>query len=174
MAQLKITSTQAAILIGLRSLAQTDSNRKQAKKDLFNSLRTQFSIPANVKLKVEIDDRASPDYLVLKDRASGRELVGTGYPLRYSHVAPAPAPVTGQTLGYAGQPATQDTARFSVAGAQSSGVKSVAVSALLTALRDGDYLDFDDDTLPAGAPALSDDQVLLDNQTGKLFFLAED
>lgn len=162
MAQLKITVAQAAVLIGLRTLAGVDdSTRKAEKKAVFAAIREQFNIPRSVKLKVEIDDRHSPAYLVLKDKTTGADLVG--FDGLYMGIATNSAP----------------TARFSTGGAvtrPSTGFSRVAISTLLEVLRneiDLDTSDVEEDvTLPAGAPTPSADGLLLDNQEGYAYFVA--
>ena len=162
MAQLKITQAQATTLTALRTV-QPDTDRKAAKKSIFTDIKTQFAIPSGVRLKVEVDNRASLDYLVLKDKVTGRELVGAYGTDKLVFIGVAPAPTTAPV-------APTSTARFSTAVQPALQVRRIAVSLLLGIVRDGG--DGDDATLPAGAPALADDGTLLDNQDGFVYFKA--
>lgn len=159
MAQLKITAVQAATLVALRSLPADSADRKAAKKGVFASIRDTFGIPADVKLTVEVDDRASPAYLVLKQKGTGFELVGVDG--RFSHVAtPAPAQVPA---------AAPDTgSRFT---ASSGGLKVIRKADLMDLLRmaydDGDAMDT---TALPGMPGVPVGGLVLDNQTGDLYF----
>lgn len=166
MAHLKLTLAQAATLITLRSLPSTDAGRKDAKKGVFDAIRSAFGIPADVKLKVEIDDRASPDYLVLKDKTSGHKLLANALG-KYAgrDIPPVTVPVApGSTV-----PAAQTAGRFSVS---SSGVKVINKATLMCLLADA----FDDGDasvaagVPAGMPSVPIGGLVLDNQTGDLYF----
>lgn len=175
MAQIKITASAAATLRALRNLSTDNPDRKAAKKDIFNTLRNQFRIPQNIKLKVEIDDTAAADFLVVKDKTTGRELVATDGV--YSGLATPVPTVTASVTPATQAPAAITDGRFAVAtGADvTQTVNRISVANLLAALRD-DYSAHDsaevDVDLPAGAPALRNDQVLVDNQEGFVYFLA--
>lgn len=163
MAQLKITAVQAATLVALRSLPADSADRKAAKKGVYDAARAAFGIPADVKLKVEIDDRASPDFLVLKDKATGRELVGNSLG-KFSHIAPAP--VTPSLA--AATPAPAADSRFT---ASAGGLKVIRKAVLMDLLRDA-YADGDamDTTALPGMPGVPVGGLVLDNQTGDLYF----
>lgn len=174
MAQLKITPAQATTFRALRGLTTPDA--KATRKGIWNAIRAQFSIPSTLKLKVE-EDPAVDSYLVLKDKVTGRELIGvssaTSTGLRYTQVAPPPAApqpaVQGTTIGAA----AQSTARFSVAtdsNASTAPVVGVSVAQLLELLRDADI--GIPSALPDGAPTLTGDAVLLDNADAILYFRA--
>lgn len=63
----KISRAQANTLIALRSLPN-DADRKEARKEVFKAIKEQFGIPAEVKIKVEVDNQSSPTYLVVKNK----------------------------------------------------------------------------------------------------------
>jgi hypothetical protein len=88
MPNLKINAEQTARLIGARSLV--DSERKSVKAAVFADIRASMGVPKAMKMKVEIDDKASADYRVLKAKSSGLALYGEGD--RYVGVV-APTPV---------------------------------------------------------------------------------
>ena len=89
---------------GARSKAQ-----RAAQRQVFADLKRRFGIPSNLKLKVELDNRNSPDYLVLKDKRSGEalnELVATphaqpapSYPFPSAECAAPPPAAPGVRLG---------------------------------------------------------------------------
>lgn len=86
---IRITETDAQALRATRSSwgSRTKSQRG-SQREVFKDLKRRYGIPANLKLKVELDNRHSPDYLVLKDKRSGEalnELAATPH-------AQAPAP----------------------------------------------------------------------------------
>lgn len=160
MAQLKISAAQAATLVGLRSLPADWAAGKAAKKAVFAAIHATFGIPADVKLTVEAEDARSPAYLVLKQKGTGLELVGVDG--RFSHVA---APAAAQV-----PPAAPDTgSRFT---ASSGGLKVIRKADLMDLLRsaydDGDANDVT--IVPFGMPAVPAGGLVLDNQTGDLYF----
>lgn len=174
MAQIKISASAAATLRALRNLPADSTDRKTAKKDIFNTLRNQFAIPQNVKLKVEIDNTTAADFLVVKDKTTGRDLAATDG--CYTGLAPLPVPTVTASVSPA-TPAPATDGRFSVAtgAGVTQTTNRISVANLLNVLRDGGYAadDVEDDVnLPAGAPALRNDQVLVDNQEGFVYFLA--
>lgn len=66
---IKITLAQANALRALRALKTSDKDGyKAARSTVFANIRQQFGIPDSVVLKVEVDNAASPDYLVVKGR----------------------------------------------------------------------------------------------------------
>lgn len=69
MAFLKITEAQANALRALRPLKTADkAGYKDARSALFANMRSGLGIPDNVVLKVEVDNRDSDQYCVLKGR----------------------------------------------------------------------------------------------------------
>lgn len=59
----QLTQAQANYLKTIRTMS--DDDRKALKKDLFTIVKDKFGIPSEHKLKVEVDNASSPDYLVL-------------------------------------------------------------------------------------------------------------
>lgn len=59
----QLTQAQANYLKAIRNMA--DNDRKSLKADLFTIVKDKFGIPSEHKLKVEVDNVSSPDYLVL-------------------------------------------------------------------------------------------------------------
>ena len=97
MPRILISASQCATLIGARTLSDTE--RKAVKKLTFGAIKSDAGIPSTVKVKVEIDDAGSTDYRVLKDKATGRALMGVDG--RYTGIEPAavsPATVVVQAV----------------------------------------------------------------------------
>ena len=67
-----ISAEQTALLIGSRGLS--DVERKAVKASAFADIKTTYSIPKTVKIKVEVDDPTSASYRVVKDKATGCDL----------------------------------------------------------------------------------------------------
>ncbi len=65
----KISPAQATSIVLARRHAN-DTDRKAVKKEIFTQLRAQFGITSDIKLKVEVDNPSSPDYLVLKNKVT--------------------------------------------------------------------------------------------------------
>jgi hypothetical protein len=63
MANAKLSLAQASFLKALRAVPADIA--KPAKADLFTLVKSTFGIPADHKVKVEIDDISSPNYLVI-------------------------------------------------------------------------------------------------------------
>ena len=98
MAYAQLTPSQANYLKLARALS--DADRIAVKAELFRTVKASFGIPDDHKLKVEIDDAAHPNYLVLirkkNDepyalRVSDGKWVGAGAP--QGTVSNPPAPV---------------------------------------------------------------------------------
>jgi hypothetical protein len=111
--QAKITATQAATLIATRGYS--DADRKATKRALFAAVRAQYNIPTSVKLKVEVDDTSSPDYLVLKNKHTDAiitvpDTAGTAVPV--ATPANANQAATQSTDTGAGTPPTPDKFRL--------------------------------------------------------------
>lgn len=166
---LKINAVTAAILIGLRSLQGVDDTaRKAEKKARFAAIRAEFGIPDSVRLKVELDDRSSPDYLVLKDKVTGYTLLadtygkyaGINYPVAAAPVV-EPQPV-------ADTPA--DTSRFTIVDPDRLLVinKATLMGYLASAVYDDNAQP--PTATPPGMPAVKAGSYVLDNQTGNLYF----
>jgi hypothetical protein len=85
----KISLPLAALMIGARSLS--DDVRKAVVKQVFDKVKSEFGIPDEHKLKVEIDAASDPMFLTLV-----RKKNGATYPLRSDGMwvdAPVPKPV---------------------------------------------------------------------------------
>lgn len=65
----KLTQAQASFLKTIRSMQ--DAQRKELKRTLFAAVKSTFGIPDDHKLKVEIDNVLSSDYLVIKRSKDG-------------------------------------------------------------------------------------------------------
>lgn len=96
---IRITETDASRIRATRgSWGSRTKQQRAAQRQVFADLKRRFGIPANLKLKVELDNRHSPDYLVLKDKRSGEalnELAAT------PHAQAAPRhPYPGTAQGY--------------------------------------------------------------------------
>ena len=65
-------SPALASAINLARQHAGDDDRKAVKREMFAAAKAQFGIPADVKLKCETSNTASPDYLVLKASATGQ------------------------------------------------------------------------------------------------------
>lgn len=72
MAQFAKLSPALAAAINLARQHAGDDDRKAVKKEMFAAAKAQFGIPADVKVKCETSNTASPDYLVLKRSADGQ------------------------------------------------------------------------------------------------------
>lgn len=70
MAQIAKLSPAIASAINLARQHADDESRKALKREMFAAAKAQFGIPADVKLKCETANTASPDYLVLKVSAT--------------------------------------------------------------------------------------------------------
>ena len=68
----KITEDQGARLRGARGLPSRSAS--DSKKRVWREIRSQHRIPDGVKLKVEIDNRDSWDFLLLKDKCTNLPL----------------------------------------------------------------------------------------------------
>lgn len=140
--------------------AARNAGDKASKKATWRMIREDFraSIPDGAKLGVEIDDRASPYFRVLYVKGSD--------PRQYLQVSVPTTP-----------PVAASNGQFVTVTPQVNGnMEWVAISrtALLDALRDMvDDVDYTP-TLPAGFPAnvASDDALVLDSNTGTLYFRA--
>ncbi len=100
---IRITETDAQALRATRSSwgSRTKSQRG-SQREVFKDLKRRYGIPANLKLKVELDNRHSPDYLVLKDKRSGEalnELAATPHAQAPAAAAPAQGTSGGVRLG---------------------------------------------------------------------------
>jgi hypothetical protein len=168
MAHLKLTHMQAITLKGIRTVTP-DRERKDLKKAAFSDIKTRLGIPASTRLTVEIDDTSSPDYLVLKQKGSGHKLLADAAG-RYAGVD-VPAPVVPPAPAV--QPASSPAADSRFTSANPTGLKKIGRVALLGILRDyGDGDISDVQAIPQGMPALAQDGLVLDNQTGDLYFRA--
>lgn len=96
--KLTISSIELQAFLGARR-HNTDFAR-HLRKEIWAGVRTRLGIPRDTKLKVEIDERHDPDYLVLKDKHTGATLFGDVNG-RYSH-SELPAPAAGPTTTSAG------------------------------------------------------------------------
>lgn len=139
---------------------------KAARKAAWVAVRHSFSIPSGIRLKAEIDNPGSDDYLVLKDADNGLPLwrMDDG-----SVVASATEPVAPTP----NQP-TQDGSRFATTRAASGSVQCISVDDLVKALR-GDAGDIGEYTfyprrLPDGFPGVTGDGVVLDTTDRVLYF----
>lgn len=65
-------SPAIASAINLARQHAGDDDRKAVKREMFAAVKAQFGIPADVKVKCETSNTASPDYLVLKRSADGQ------------------------------------------------------------------------------------------------------
>lgn len=72
MAQFAKLSPALAAAINLARQHAGDDDRKAVKREMFAAAKAQFGIPADVKVKCETANTASPDYLVLKRSADGQ------------------------------------------------------------------------------------------------------
>ncbi len=106
---IRITEADAQRIRATRSSWGSRSKfQRGTQREVFKDLKRRYGIPAHLKLKVELDDHFSPDYLVLKDKRSGEalnELAATpnaqpapSYPFPGSQRA-APAPAQGTVGG---------------------------------------------------------------------------
>lgn len=92
MAFAKISATHRDLLITLRTVTDTAA-RKRILKSVFGEIKTTLGIPEKHRLKVELDNTSSPDYMVLIRKRTGEK-----YPLgtcnRWADAPPLPAPRT--------------------------------------------------------------------------------
>lgn len=73
---LKITPAQAAAIIATRD-AYDEKTRKRRKAAIFAQIKAEHGLRSSQKIKFEIDNVHSPDYLVIKDGVTGLRLEGT-------------------------------------------------------------------------------------------------
>lgn len=87
MAYATLSQAQARLLTQVRTLSP--EARSEIRKDIFAIAKERFGIPTEHRLRVEVDDTASPDYLVLIRKATTQ-----AYPLdatgRWVDAAPLP------------------------------------------------------------------------------------
>ena len=94
---IKLTQTQAAAFLYARTLDVSDpATAKTVRKETWAHVRETHAIPETIKLKVELDNKQAPDYLVLKDKANDGVLMGDDCG-DYSHTMQAAAPTTTAT-----------------------------------------------------------------------------
>jgi hypothetical protein len=192
MSKLVLNSTQIASL----TAARTAYNPKSARKAAWQAIRAAFNIPAVVrKLGAEIDEMGDPNFGAVYDKDSRKFLTVSPITGRYVAIgdevkplttptpaaapvadtpAPAPAdvPVDSDPTVTPAVAATLGIPRFTlVSTTPTANVKVIAKDDLLALLRD-----MTDESkaadLPAGAPALGADDLLVDNVTGDVYFRA--
>lgn len=94
---IRISETDASRLRNTRPYRgyTRDRSQKRALNSIFAEFKRRYGLPDDIKLKVEIDDRQSPEYLVLKDKRHGtalHELAATPH-AQVPATRSAPAPV---------------------------------------------------------------------------------
>lgn len=109
--KLTISSSELQAFMGARGY--NPDYAKRLRKEIWAGVRNRLGIPSTYKLKVEIDERHDPDYLVLKDKHTGATLFGDANG-RYSHSEMAAtttsAGVTPSDAGRQGSPSEFDAA----------------------------------------------------------------
>lgn len=168
MAYLKMTAMAAATLLGARTM--DNDTASAVRKGVWAAMRDSFSIPKSVKLKAEIDDTDSDDYLVLKDKGSDSPLLATSVgqflAVKQTDVqdyGPAVAPVTHAST----------SARFVISDVDSGyELFKIGRTELLELLR-GDEYSVPVDITPAGLSLPNSESIALDASNGDLYFQAE-
>lgn len=164
--KIRITDDQRSEFFRARE-AWTADTAKSIRRETWDRIRAQHGIPDDIKLKVEIDDGGSPDYLVVKDKRTGNPLwkLGDG-----RVVASQTEPAEAASLPDA---APEISGRFASVEPTFQSLYGIHVHDLLAALRGGDApgeFVFRPRTLPTGLPPVSPEGVVLDTVDRVLYF----
>jgi len=89
----KITEEQAATLLAART--KPSYERKRIKKSVFSAVHSKYPSIGRAKIRIFIENPNNPDYLVLRDKATGKP---------FGVTVPDPVPVT-QAVSPAAEPA---------------------------------------------------------------------
>lgn len=136
--QAKLTATQAATIIAARGYSTSD--RRATKNRVFAEAKAAFGIPASVKLKAEVDDTSSPDYLVLKDKNTGATFT-------------APTPINTPS-GVNSAPTSTDAKPKGVAASGSAGdIPAPAASRFVTVTKKDVFINPNTDEIVVRIPA---------------------
>lgn len=144
---------------------------KAARKAAWSTIRERLNLPTGIRLKAEVDNSASGDYLVLKCADTGNYLWRTADGgVQVSATAPTvsdPAP----------QAARVPTgSRFAATAGSAATVLCISVDDLVRVLRDEDGDEHHNDyirqpaQLPAGFPGVTGNGVVLDTTERVLYF----
>lgn len=149
--------------------ARDSYDPKGARKAVWAVIRRDHDIPDGLRLKVEVDDTGSDDYLALKCADTSQYLwrvLGGGVVVSATNpdVGNDRAPTAGVSTG----------SRFASAGQQSAdSVMAISVADLLEVLRgdeDADNCTFSPSTMPHGFPGVTEGGVVLDTADRILYF----
>lgn len=72
MAFAKITASHRDLLLTIRTITDTAA-RKRILKNVFAEIKAKYGIPEKHRLKVELDNASSPDYLVMIRKKTGEK-----------------------------------------------------------------------------------------------------
>lgn len=74
MSVVRLTEQERSAILATRPAygGERTKSQKDANIRIFKSIKDKYGIPSNKMLKVEIDKSSNPDYLVLKDKETGR------------------------------------------------------------------------------------------------------